>query len=139
MIQRFVDWLVYDVWGMDASTSLAGAVHFFFYDTIKILLLLFLISIIMGIVNAYFPVERLRNYLASRKLYGFQYFFCGFVRSHYPVLFLFVHPSVYGVCKRRDSFGRNVFLFDNLSVGKRSNRCYVYRNFGRSHNSDLCS
>lgn len=75
MIQRFVDWLVYDVWGMDASTSLAGAVHFFFYDTIKILLLLFLISIIMGIVNAYFPVERLRNYLASRKLYGFQYFF----------------------------------------------------------------
>ena len=75
MIQRFADWLVYDVWGLDASTSLAGTVHFFFYDTIKILLLLFLISIIMGIVNAYFPVERLRNYLVSRKLYGFQYLF----------------------------------------------------------------
>ena len=27
----------------------------------------------MGIVNAYFPVERLRNFLTSRKLYGMQY------------------------------------------------------------------
>ena len=29
----------------------------------------------MGIVNAYFPVERLRNFLTSRKLYGMQYLF----------------------------------------------------------------
>lgn len=27
----------------------------------------------MGIVNAYFPVEQLRNFLTSRKLYGMQY------------------------------------------------------------------
>ena len=27
----------------------------------------------MGIVNAYFPVERLRNYLSSNRLYGLQY------------------------------------------------------------------
>lgn len=29
----------------------------------------------MGVVNAYLPVERLRNFLISRKLYGFQYLF----------------------------------------------------------------
>lgn len=29
----------------------------------------------MGIVNAYFPIERLRAYLVTRKLYGLQYFF----------------------------------------------------------------
>lgn len=46
---------------------------FFVYDSIKILLLLFLISALMGIVNAYFPVERLRNYLSSHRLYGLQY------------------------------------------------------------------
>ena len=28
----------------------------------------------MGVINAYFPIERLRNYLTSRKLYGLQYF-----------------------------------------------------------------
>ncbi len=75
MIQEFADWLVYDIFGLDASTALGEAVNFFFYDTIKILLLLFFISVIMGIVNAYFPIERLRNYLTSRRLYGLQYFF----------------------------------------------------------------
>ena len=75
MIQRFADWLVYDIFGLDASTALGEAINFFFYDTIKILILLFFISVIMGIINAYFPIERLRNYLTSRKLYGLQYFF----------------------------------------------------------------
>lgn len=75
MIHRFADWLVYDIFGLDASTALGEAINFFIYDTIKILILLFLISVVMGIINAYFPIERLRNYLTSRKLYGLQYFF----------------------------------------------------------------
>lgn len=75
MIQRFADWLVYMVLGLDASTALGEAVNFFFYDSVKILILLFFISVLMGIVNAYFPIERLRHYLASRRLYGFQYLF----------------------------------------------------------------
>lgn len=54
MIQSFADWLVYDVFGLNAGTALGSSVNFFFYDTIKILLLLLLISIIMGIINAYF-------------------------------------------------------------------------------------
>lgn len=73
MIQRFADWLVYSIMGLDGTTALGGAVNFFVYDSIKILLLLFLISSIMGIVNAYFPIERLRNYLVSHRLYGLQY------------------------------------------------------------------
>lgn len=75
MIQQFADWLVYSVFGLNSATHLGSAVNFFFYDTIKILLLLFLISVVMGIVNAYFPIDRLRNFLTTRKLYGFQYFF----------------------------------------------------------------
>lgn len=58
---------------MDAATRLGSAVNFFFYDTIKILILLFLISAVMGIINAYFPIDRLRNYLQSHRLYGLQY------------------------------------------------------------------
>ena len=73
MIQRFADWLVYGVFGMSAETHAGSAVNFFFYDSIKILLLLFLISIVMGLVNAYFPIDELRRCLAARKLYGFQY------------------------------------------------------------------
>lgn len=75
MIQKFADWLVYDIFGLKDTTPIGEAVNFFLYDSIKILVLLFFISLIMGIINAYFPIERLRNYLTSRKLYGLQYFF----------------------------------------------------------------
>lgn len=75
MIQQFADWLVYGVFGFDAQSALGSSVNFFFYDTIKILILLFLISAVMGIVNAYLPIDRLRKFLTERKLYGFQYLF----------------------------------------------------------------
>lgn len=75
MIQRFADWLVYGLFGMNAETHLGQSVNFFFYDSIKIIVLLLLITIVMGIVNAYFPINKLRHYLSTRKLYGFQYLF----------------------------------------------------------------
>jgi uncharacterized membrane protein YraQ (UPF0718 family) len=75
MLQQLADWLAYSLFGLDAQSRVGSAVDFFFYDTTKILLLLFLISSIMGIINAYFPVDRLRTYLTTHKLYGLQYFF----------------------------------------------------------------
>ena len=75
MIQQFADCLVYDLFGLSAATPLGSSLNFFFYDSIKIIILLFFISAIMGIVNAYFPIERLRDYLTSRRLYGLQYLF----------------------------------------------------------------
>ena len=49
MIQDFADWFVYGLFGLSADTPLGVAVNFFFYDTIKILILLFFISVLMGI------------------------------------------------------------------------------------------
>ena len=74
MIQTFADWLVYSVLGLSSDTPLGISVNFFFYDSIKILILLFFISILMGIVNAYFPIDRLKNYLTTHRMYGLQYF-----------------------------------------------------------------
>lgn len=73
MIQAFADWLVYTVFGMSSESHWGSAVNFFLYDTIKITILLFFISVIMGIINAYFPIDRLRNYLTSRNFYGLEY------------------------------------------------------------------
>ena len=73
MIQQFADWLIYNLIGLDSASRLGSALNFFVYDSIKILLLLFLISAIMGIINAYFPIDRLRNYLQTHKLFGLQY------------------------------------------------------------------
>ena len=73
-IQYFADWLIYSVISIDPETHLGEALNFFVYDTLKILVLLFLITFFMGIINSYFPIERLRNFLSRNKLYGLEYF-----------------------------------------------------------------
>ena len=73
MIQQMADWLTFRLLGLDATSGLGSALNFFIYDSVKILLLLFVISALMGVVNAYFPIERLRNYLMTHRLYGLQY------------------------------------------------------------------
>jgi len=74
-IQHFADWLIYSVFGLGAETQLGTALNFFVYDTLKILILLFLVVFLMGIVNAYFPIEKLRDYLNRKKLFGLEYLF----------------------------------------------------------------
>lgn len=73
MIQHFADWLIYDICSIDASSHLGEALNFLVYDSLKIVLLLFAISSIMGVVNAYMPIDRLRQYLMTHRLYGAQY------------------------------------------------------------------
>jgi uncharacterized membrane protein YraQ (UPF0718 family) len=74
-IQHIADWLIYSVFGIGAETHLGTALNFFVYDTLKILILLFVIVFLMGIVNTYFPIEKLKDYLNRKKLYGLEYFF----------------------------------------------------------------
>ena len=74
-LQNFADWLIYATVGIEEGTRLGTALNFFVYDTLKILILLFVIVFLMGLVNAYFPIERLKNYLNTSKLYGFEYLF----------------------------------------------------------------
>ncbi|GIV43801.1 MAG: hypothetical protein KatS3mg035_0924 [Bacteroidia bacterium] len=74
-LQHFADWLIYSVFGIDYGSHLGAALNFFVYDTLKILILLFVIVFLMGIVNAYFPIEKIKNYLNTKKLYGLEYLF----------------------------------------------------------------
>ena len=117
MIQRLADIVTYTLLGLDPATHWGAALNFFIYDTVKIILLLLLISTLMGIVNAYMPVERLRHAITSRRLFGAQYFlaalfgavtpfcscssiplFIGFVRGGIPLgvtfSFLITSPLV---------------------------------------------
>ncbi len=72
-IQQIADWFVFVILGMNKESHLAEALNFFIYDTTKILLLLLFIIFLMGIVNSYFPIDRVRNFLSRKKLYGFEY------------------------------------------------------------------
>jgi uncharacterized protein len=74
-LQYFADWLIYSVLGFSAKTHLGEAVNFFVFDTLKIFVLLFAITTVMGIVNSYFPVDKVRNFLSRNKMYGLEYLF----------------------------------------------------------------
>ena len=72
-IQRLADWLVYEVLSLGKGQHLSEALNFFIYDTTKILILLFVIIFLMGIINSYFPIEKVKNFLSRNKLYGLEY------------------------------------------------------------------
>ncbi len=74
-LQYISDRITYNIAGLSAQSHLGSALNFFIYDTVKILILLFIITFIMGTVNSYFPIERIRNFLSRNKLYGLEYLF----------------------------------------------------------------
>lgn len=74
-LQNISDWLIFSLLDLSAQGHLGAALNFFIYDTIKIFILLFFITFLMGIVNSYFPIERIRNFLSRNKLYGLEYIF----------------------------------------------------------------
>ena len=61
------DWVV-DLLGLTRATHLGEAVHFFVYDTPKVLLLLVGIVFVMGVVQTFFAPERTRALLAGKRL-----------------------------------------------------------------------
>lgn len=74
-LQLFSDWITFDIFNIEATTHLGTSVNFFIYDSLKIIFLLLIINYFMAIVRHYLPIEKLRNFLASRKWFGLDYFF----------------------------------------------------------------
>lgn len=54
--------------GLSRETRLGEAVHFFFYDTPKVMLLLVGVVFVMGIIQTFFAPERTRALLAGRRV-----------------------------------------------------------------------
>lgn len=74
-LQHLADLITFDLMNLSKAGKLGNAINFFIYDTVKIVILLFAITLAMGVVNSYLPVERIRYFLSTKKLYGFQYLF----------------------------------------------------------------
>ncbi|GAB2731436.1 permease [Nocardioides pakistanensis] len=65
--ERVWDLLFYDLLGMPAEARLTETLHFFFYDTIKIALLLTGIIFVITILRSYMSIERTRALLGGRR------------------------------------------------------------------------
>ncbi|HKK54314.1 MAG TPA: permease [Patescibacteria group bacterium] len=73
-IELFADWFSYGLLNLNEVSHFGSSVNFFVYDSIKIILLLLVINYFMAILRHHLPVEKLRNFLVSRKWYGLDYF-----------------------------------------------------------------
>lgn len=116
-VQNIADWFVYDLLNLNKGQHLAEALNFFIYDSAKILILLLVVILFMGMVNSYFPIDKVKNYLSRNKLHGLEYLmaslfgvvtpfcscssvplFIGFVRGGIPLgvtfAFLITSPLV---------------------------------------------
>ena len=65
-LTAFADWLL-QVLSLSRQTRVGEALHFFFYDTPKVLLLLTGIVFVMGVVQPFFSPERTRALLSGRR------------------------------------------------------------------------
>jgi len=66
MFQSFCGWLVYSFLGLKDS-ALGETLHFFIYDSVKIILLLFVMISIIGFLRTYIPRKRIKELLSKRK------------------------------------------------------------------------
>ena len=63
----FWDWVVYDLVGLDETSRLGSGVHFFFYDSVKIGLLLTGIIFVVTVLRSFMSVERTRALLGGKR------------------------------------------------------------------------
>jgi len=61
------NWLLFDVVGLDPDTRLGSGVHFFFYDSVKIALLLVGIIFAVTVLRSFMSVERTRALLGGKR------------------------------------------------------------------------
>ncbi len=68
MLDAFASWLSFDILGLLPGSRLGEAIHFFLYDTPKVLLLLVGVVFAMGVVHSFISPERTRAWLAGKPL-----------------------------------------------------------------------
>lgn len=66
MFLKFADWFVYQILGLSESSSFGTALHFFIYDVLKILFLLFTIITIIAYLRSYIDNAMLRNFIEKQ-------------------------------------------------------------------------
>ena len=69
-LSDLVTWILRDGLGMEMTSRVAGSVHFFIYDVVKIFILLSFLIFAISYVQSFFPPERTRRILGQRQGLG---------------------------------------------------------------------
>jgi len=66
MLQVSIDWFLYQILGLDGQSKIVGSLNYFIYDSIKILLLLWLMILAIGFLRTYLPQEKVKSWLSQK-------------------------------------------------------------------------
>lgn len=66
-VQKFADWIIYDILSISQNSKLGNALNFFVFDTIKIFILLLIIIYAITFVRSFFSPEKTRKILSRSK------------------------------------------------------------------------
>ncbi|MFH1510457.1 MAG: permease [Candidatus Woesearchaeota archaeon] len=69
MLQEIADTVVLGM-GFGPGTRLAGSVSYFLYDSVKIILLLFLMITVIGLLRTYLPQNKVKHWLSGKNLFA---------------------------------------------------------------------
>ena len=70
MLKWFINYITYSVFGMSPESKLSGAINFFLYDSVKILLLLFFMISFIGFLRSYISQNKVKEWITKKKAFG---------------------------------------------------------------------
>lgn len=73
MLQLIIDWLTYSVLKLDPGSKLGSGINFFIYDSVKIMLLLFVMISVIGFLRSFISQDKVKFWIIGRK--GWSNFF----------------------------------------------------------------
>lgn len=67
MLQKFAEWMTFQVFGIVKGSHIGDAVSFFIYDSIKIFIMLITIIFAVSLIRSYFPPEKTKKILSHKR------------------------------------------------------------------------
>jgi len=70
MLQLIVDWLTYSVLKFSPDSKLGSSINFFIYDSVKIILLLFVLIAAIGFLRSFISQQKIKSWITETKGWG---------------------------------------------------------------------
>ncbi len=70
MLQLIIDRLTYSVFKLDPGSKLGSGINFFIYDSVKIVLLLFVLIAAIGFLRSFISQEKIKSWISGTKGWG---------------------------------------------------------------------
>lgn len=67
MLQLIVDWLTFSILRFNSSSKLGQVINFFIYDSIKIMLLLFVMISAIGFLRSFISEQKIKGWITEKK------------------------------------------------------------------------